>query len=100
MNKIESNFSAPDLSSSRMPPTGGHSQLNTSIKGESSMNALTRTLTILLSLSFLSLYALGPKTLAGQGAKFSANDIVGKWEGGVTVGDNSMGLKLELKNEG
>lgn len=64
------------------------------------MNALTRTLTILLSLSFLSLYALEPKTLASQGAKSSANEIVGQWEGGVTVGDQSMGIKLELKNEG
>jgi len=64
------------------------------------MNALTRTLTILLSLSVLSLCILGQKTLAGQAAKSSANEIVGKWEGGVTVGDNSMGLKLELKNEG
>jgi hypothetical protein len=61
---------------------------------------LTRTLTILISLSLLSSFAFGQKNPAGQGNKSSTSEIVGKWEGGVTVGEQSMKITLELKNEG
>ena len=62
------------------------------------MKTWTRTLTIFLSLSLLSVCVLGQKALASQ--KASTNEIVGKWEGGVTVGERSMQITLELKNEG
>ena len=64
------------------------------------MNPFTRTLTALLSLSLLFVCALGQKAPAGQGAKAAANELVGKWEGGVTVGDRGMRMTLELRNEG
>lgn len=64
------------------------------------MNALTRTLAILLSLSFLFICALEQKALAIQRAKSSTSEIVGKWEGGVSAGGAAMNITLELKNEG
>lgn len=64
------------------------------------MNTFTRTLTLFLSLSLLLVCAIGQKTLAGQTAKPGANELVGKWEGGVTVGDRGMRMTLVLRNEG
>jgi hypothetical protein len=64
------------------------------------MNIFTRTLTLFLSLSLLFVCALDQKTQAGQVAKSGANELVGKWEGGVTVGDRSMRMTLVLRNEG
>ena len=64
------------------------------------MNTFTRPLTLFLSLSLLFVCALDPKTLAGQAAKSGANEVAGKWEGGVTVGDRSMRMTLVLRSEG
>src|SRR5581483_12264321 len=64
------------------------------------MNRFTQTLILFLSLSLLFVCALNPKTLASPAAKAGANELVGKWEGGVTVGDKGMRMTLVLRNEG